>query len=62
MPSGHTGIFRRATKRRLPIIESAVSASSMFFNPQVVKPLTTLFVSDIRRNFSQQLQKQGVTP
>ena len=58
--TGQAGVFRRAGKSRLPIIQSAVSASVLFNSPNITKPLSDFFNSAINSAYSAQLKKQGV--
>lgn len=58
--TGQTSVFRRAGKGRLPIIQSAVSASALVNSPSIIRPLSDYFRTSINSAFSAQLKKQGV--
>lgn len=51
------GIYRRAGRKRLPIIRSAVSPASMIRSPTITQPLAAFFVKRVNDFFSNEIKK-----
>lgn len=57
----HAGVFRRAGRGRLPIIESkTISPASMIRKPELLEPLTRFAQGEFRKRFSHELKRLGV--